>query len=99
MLKNILIILFLVAIVAVGAYLHIQTDITETASSLLSSDNAISSDDLLEATDFLQRFKVFESVQLDDSVFTDNRFSSLVDFRQPIIPTAIGRPNPYQPVN
>ena len=96
MLKNILIILFLVAIVAVGAYLHLQTDITE---SLLSSDNVVSSDDLLEAKDFLQRFQAFKSVQLDDSIFTDNRFGSLVDFRQPIIPTAIGRPNPYQPVN
>ena len=96
MLKNILIILFLAAIAAAGAYLHFYTDTTET---LLSSDNAISSDDLLEATDFLQRFKVFESVELDDSIFTDNRFGSLVDVSQQIIPTDIGRPNAYQPVN
>ena len=96
MLKNILIILFLVTIVAVGAYLYLYTDVPD---SLLSSDNDVSSDDLLEAKDFLQRFQAFKSVELDDSIFTDKRFQSLVDFRQPIIPTAIGRPNPYQPIN
>jgi len=96
MLKNILIILFLVVIVAAGVYLYLHPDITE---SLLSSDKAVSSSALLETKDFLQRFQAFESVELDDSVFTDRRFGSLVDFRQPVIPTAIGRPNPYQPVN
>ena len=96
MLKNILIILFLVVVVAAGVYLYLHPDITE---SLLSSDKAISSSALLETKDFLQRFQAFESVELDNSVFTDRRFGSLVDFRQPVIPTAIGRPNPYQPVN
>ena len=96
MLKNILIILFLVVIVAAGVYLYLHPDITE---SLLSSDKAVSSSALLETKDFLQRFQAFESVELDDSVFTDRRFGSLVDFRQPVIPTVIGRPNPYQPVN
>ena len=97
--KNILIILFLAAVAMLGAYLYLNEDnFAEPLLSSLSSGEGVSSDALLETDNFLLQFQAFESVELDDSLFTDERFRSLSDFRQPVIPTAIGRPNPYLPV-
>lgn len=85
-------------IALLGAYLYFNKEVREPLLSSLSSGQAVSSDALLETENFLQQFQVFESVELDKSLFTDGRFRSLADLRQPVIPTAIGRSNPYLPV-
>ncbi len=79
-----------------GIYLYFNQGLVGEA--LLSSEEAVSSDALLDTQNLLQRFQVFESVKLDNVLFVDERFKSLVDFRQPVVPTAIGRANPYVPV-
>ena len=101
LLKNLLIILVLGSIVLLGVFIYLNQEKLEDlpGGKLLTKNKVASSDALLEAKNFQERYDVFEkSVKLDDSLFTDERFRSLVDFRQPIIETAIGRANPYVPV-
>ena len=101
LLKNLLIILVLGAIVLLGVFIYLNQEKLEDlpGGKLLTTNKVASSDALLEAKNFQERFEVFEgSVQLDSALFTDERFKSLVDFRQPIVPTHIGRANPYVPV-
>ncbi|XKT74762.1 MAG: hypothetical protein ACJKTH_01595 [Patescibacteria group bacterium UBA2163] len=38
------------------------------------------------------------SIQLDTSLFSDERFQSLQDFGQQIISEPVGRPNPFAPL-
>ena len=100
LLKNLLIILVLGAIVLLGVFLYLnQEKLADLpGGKLLTTKEVASNDALLEAENFRERSQVFESVLLDDSLFTDERFKSLIDFRQPIVETDIGRANPYVPI-
>lgn len=49
------------------------------------------------AQELLVALHQLQAVHIDDHLFQDPRFQSLVDFRQEITPEPIGRENPFTP--
>lgn len=88
LLKNLLLALAAAALIWMGYVFFIQ-DPTPTATSVSTSQAAI------EAQDFLSRLRQLESVRIEGTIFTDTRFRSLTDFRQPLVPEPVGRTNPF----
>jgi hypothetical protein len=89
-LQNLIALLGIVVLGVVGYFLYVQND-TVLVSSTVSSSNEAS----LEAAQFLSRLNELKLLRLDDSLFNDPRFRSLRDVREPVVPTAIGRTNPF----
>jgi len=52
----------------------------------------------LQTQEFLIRLQNIRNIKIDNSLFSDVRFASLVDFRQEIIDVPAGRENPFAPV-
>lgn len=51
---------------------------------------------VIEGQEFLARIQELRELELDDSVFADLRFRTLIDYRQPLIPEPYGRTNPFE---
>lgn len=89
--QNLLIICGLIAVAALGYYLYTQ----QQASALLVESNLISSEAAAESAALLRRLNEIKEIELDTSVLTDPRFRLLTNNQTPILPTSIGRPNPF----
>ncbi len=94
LLKNALVILGLVAVLALGFYLYLN----QSDSELVTVNEGVRNQALIESQAFLRRLQELREVKLDDSLFFDERFQSLVDFRRETETVEIGRNNPYAPV-
>jgi hypothetical protein len=68
------------------------TPTTPTQPGTLTPENAAIEQELL--SQLLQ----LSTITLDDRVFSNPAFVSLVDFSQPIEPQPVGRPNPFAPI-
>ena len=95
LLKNLLIGLGLALLILLGVYLYQQRDIT---GNLVSVNSRVNNQAALETQDFLRRLQELRSVDLDDSLFFDDRFRSLIDWHIDVVPEQIGRENPFSPV-
>lgn len=52
---------------------------------------------VIEGQEFLTRLQELRELELDDTVFADLRFRTLIDYRQPLTPEPYGRSNPFEP--
>ena len=93
-LKNALVILGLVAVLGLGIYLYLN----QTDSELVTVNEGVRNQALIESQAFLRRLQELREVKLNDEIFFDERFRSLVDFRREPVPVEIGRDNPYAPI-
>lgn len=89
--QNLLIILGLIAVAALGYYLYTQ----QQASELLVESSLISSEAAAESAELLRRLNEVKQIELDTSVLSDPRFLLLTNNETPVIPDNIGRPNPF----
>lgn len=48
--------------------------------------------------DLLTLLLSLKTLEIDTSIFSDDRFKSLIDFSVELVPQPIGRPNPFLPL-
>ena len=92
-LQNALIFLGIIAIAGLGYYLYTQKD--GTALTNIQVDNQAAA----ETAEFLQRLNELKTISLEGAIFSDERFLTLSDFSQAVIPVPIGRSNPFEETN
>ncbi|OIP77647.1 MAG: hypothetical protein AUK16_01390 [Parcubacteria group bacterium CG2_30_44_11] len=87
--QNLIVLLGIILIAFLGYYLYTQNANSQLMNGTI--DNQVA----LETSLFLERLIILQGISLDDSLFSNSRFQSLVDFSEPIIPQPIGRDNPF----
>ncbi len=90
--KNILIAIVLLAI-GIAGFMYFGKSGTET--SILISQNSKANS---IGADILSALNQLDSLKLDESVFEDASFKTLVNFSRPIQSQPVGRNNPFAPV-
>lgn len=89
--KNLITVLGGLIVIVFGYYLY-----TQNSSLNLSTNNTVAvSDAAAQSSEFLRRLTQLQAIDLDDSLFSDPAFQSLVDNRKPLIEGSIGRTNPF----
>lgn len=87
--QNLLIILGIVLIAGVGFYMYtLNQDATLSVASVNTQAAA-------ESAVFVKRLETLKTVNFSDTLFSDPAFVSLIDYSEPINPTAIGKTNPF----
>ena len=89
-LKNTIIIVSLVAIVALGYYLFV----IEKDSTITSNSVGVSQVDV-ETQQFLRKLRIIESLNVSVGIFSNPTFNSLVNFTTPVKSVPAGRDNPF----
>ncbi len=90
-LKNILVLLSLLFVLAFGYYLYVQ----KGSASLDVGNNQVSLDVQAEAADFLVKLAELKGINLDNSIFMDPRFMYLVEYSTVVEPELFGLENPF----
>lgn len=94
LIKNLLFALGLATIVWLGYTIFIK----DSELGLTASNSLVTSQAILDAQEFLAKLQQLRVIELDDKLFSDPRFRSLVDHRQVIVDEPVGRSNPFSPV-
>jgi hypothetical protein len=92
-LQNILMILGIVVIAALGYYMYSQNSASTLNNSGIDAQAAVG------AENFIRRLEELKTISFDGVIFTDDRFESLVDGTKVVIPVTVGRENPFVPRN
>lgn len=92
LIKNIFLLVGVLVTCALGYYLYTQ----QTESIAHSSNKAVSEDVAAQSAEFLRSLNELQAIQLDNSIFSDPRFSSLVNFSYPVEPVPVGKSNPFE---
>lgn len=88
---NIIVVLGLITVAFAGYYMY-----TSSGAAMLQLGNAPIDQSMLNNTKiFIQHRQTLSQVQMDISLFEDERFLSLRDFSTPIVERPIGRPDPF----
>lgn len=93
--KNVVVFGGLFLLAAFGYYLFVLRDTTTTGVSTASVDLA----SVAEREAFVRSLQELQSIQLNTAVFSDSRFSQLVDNNTPLQEVPVGRVNPFAPAN
>ncbi len=91
------IIIILVLIVVFFIYSYFKGG-SDNGGAVVTSTNASGSNDAPIGQEFVNQLLTLQSVNLDNRIFYDPRFQSLLDFSQPIPDQPQGRPNPFAPI-
>lgn len=91
--KNGLVLIGLILVGGLGYYLFV---IKGDSATLVGGERI--NDAKLTSDQFLRQLNEIKSYDLSGDVLRDERFRSLVDFTEPIVPQPIGRENPFAPV-
>ncbi len=90
-LKNLLVLLLLIATLAFGYFLYIQN-----GNALLDTqDGSVSMNVSAEAALFLQRLNEMKAITLSNDIFLDPRFNSFVDYAGTVDQEPTGKSNPF----
>ncbi|HMA78702.1 MAG TPA: hypothetical protein VKP88_06265 [Candidatus Paceibacterota bacterium] len=92
MLKNLFILLGLLATVGIGYYLFVIED-----QALRSGNADVVSDAEQESRDFLRRLEEIQRIEIQTEVLTDPRFNNRVDYSRAVPTIPAGRENPFVP--
>ncbi len=93
--KQIIIILIIIVISFIGYKMYFVSP--DPAGTALVAEKAATSQ-LADGQIILTSLSRLEKVKLDESIFSNEVFNSLVNFERPIEPQTIGRPNPFLPI-
>lgn len=94
LLKNLLIALAGAIVLWVG-----YTFFFANNDALLTAENAaVASQASRDTQEFLRHLQQLRNLELGAEFFSDPRFQSLVDYRQPVTEEPVGRANPFAPV-
>lgn len=97
--KKAIILVVVVIIVAIFWNIFSSKKANNASLTVVEGDGsafALDDESIVEDT-FLGTLLNISSLSLNDSVFSDPRFSSLQDFTVTLIPQSLGRPNPFLP--
>ncbi len=94
LLKNTLFALALALILWLGYTVFFSKD----DPSLTAGNALVSSQAARDTQEFLTRLQQLRNIQLDRTIFSDDRFRSFVDHRQDIVDEPVGRANPFAPI-
>lgn len=86
----------IVAVLGVGGYFAYRSSDT---GALLTASGATSTPTSKVSRELLLTLGDLRSITLDNSLFTDAAFTSLVDFRVDIPLQPVGRTNPFAPLS
>lgn len=92
LLKNLFILLVVIATAVLGYYVYKEknSDIVDSSNSGLAQDVTV------EASEFLSRLNQLKQIELDSEILSDPRFTSLTTFTVPPEQEEVGRPNPFE---
>ncbi len=88
--KNIITLLGIVLIAALGYYLYTQNSSLDT-----SGQSEVVRQASMEAAVFRDRLNDIKSIQIDSAVFMDPKFQSLQDFSPAPVSLPVGTQNPF----
>lgn len=71
-------------------FTHAETPVL-TESSVAEAQNQVDQQ-------LIALLLTLHGIELDASLFDDDRFKSLRDFGQELVPEPVGRPNPFEPL-
>lgn len=94
MIKNLIIVLGFILLVAIGYYLFVLGD-----DGLTTGNEIVANQAEAETREFLRRLNELKSIELDTNVLTDDRFRDRVDFSAQVVQQTVGRDNPFLPAN
>lgn len=95
LLKNLLIALGIALVLWLGYMFLMPSAKSDTA---LNTSNSTSPNVAVESQQLLSTIQKLKTYNVDSTIFTDQRFVSLKDFRIPLTDEPSGRPNPFAPV-
>lgn len=95
LLKNLLIALGLAILVLLAYMLFFRGG---DEALLTESSGALSAQGELETQALLAMTQRLDAIDIDGKIFTDNRFTSLKDFRIELVSEPVGRQNPFAPI-
>lgn len=90
-LKNIFVILGLLLIAGLGYYLYS----TGGTFGLNTSERDLSVE--AESAELIRKIDTIKRISIDESIFSDPRFTNLRSFASPVPVHSIGRDNPFAP--
>jgi hypothetical protein len=91
LMKNLGIAVVLSGVLWFGYIIFFDTDTDD-----LSVENAaLASTIEREKNEFLKQQRILDQIDFTDTVFDDDRFNALVDYRQDLEPEPAGRENPF----
>lgn len=91
--RNIILLVALIAILGVGYFMFFQGGEEELLTSGVSDTERAE----LQTQNLLSQLQELQRIQIDQSIFADPRFMSLQDWRQQLADEPTGRPNPFAP--
>lgn len=93
-LKNLLFAIGLAAILWLGYTLFLAED----EETLRVENSAGSSEAARDAQEFLAVIQELQQIDFENTLFSDEKFRALIDYRQDVESEAAGRANPFDPV-
>ncbi len=98
--KIIIFVVVFICIVVVWSMVSGKKDSSEslTSSSGTVDTSLLSTEQSVVADEFLNTLINLHTITLDDAIFSDARFASLVDYTVQLTPQTVGRSNPFTPV-
>lgn len=90
--RNTLLLVALLVILGVGYFMFIADDDAPLSSGISGSEQV-----QLETQILLSQLQELQQIKIDQSVFSDARFTALRDFRQQLLEEPSGRVNPFAP--
>lgn len=97
LIRNIVIVLVLVVLAAVG-YQYFLKDGSESGTTALGSSGSVNSEAVRIGNEFRTTLNSIRTISLSNALFADPVFSSLRDFTQPLTSVVPGRQNPFAPL-
>lgn len=91
--QNIIMLLGIILIAALGYYLYTQNDTASLQNGQVNNQAAA------ETSQFLIRLNELKLIKLEADIFNDPKFHSLVDSSRIVFPVPLGRTNPFSPIN
>ncbi len=92
--KNLLLFIGIVAVLFIGYSVFFGNKETEVLTRAQATDTGES----VVGRELLSTLLELRSITLDEKIFGDEVFRTLVDFSQPILPLPVGRENPFAPL-
>ena len=88
--------IFIVAAVLVAAFVLYSAFFKGDSAAVLETKPV--SETTAVDRDLIALLLELRSLKLDEKIFTDPSFQSLVDFGRELVPEALGRTNPFEPL-
>lgn len=90
-------ILIALVVLAGGYYAYVNFAPQGVSSSLLSSQSA-AANGTAAGQEIIQILAEVKGIKLDTGIFENEKFNSLIDLTQDVVPEPQGRRNPFEPI-